>query len=337
MIRIAVSGIPRGFHFPHPDGNWLQREHREQILSLSGDIELLEIPAHRVGEADLSRVEVLLAEGGNRSHYRGELDWEDYQRFFVPSLRWVQLCSTGFRDNVTPQILDGSVILTNIPGLHTLPIAESVLAAMLAHAKNFRLRRLDQRARCWRQRDNDEMSGRTVLIIGLGSIGRAVARLCRSFGMRVLGTRRRAEPVDGVDTVFAPEELATHLPEADYIVMAVPLTDETEGMLAADAFAAMKRSAYLVNVGRGGTVDGEALLNALREGQIAGAYLDVFDREPLPLGCESWDIESVFIVPHDSHSSPRIGDRVVDAFCRNLQRYLRGDRLMNVCDPRRGY
>ena len=120
-IRVAVSGIPRGYQFPRPDGNWLQEKHRRRILETSPDIELIEVPADRVkGDEE---AEVVLAEGGNRTHYPGELDWEDYQRLFTPSLRWVQLCSTGFSDNITPEIIDGRVTLTNAPGLHTVPIA----------------------------------------------------------------------------------------------------------------------------------------------------------------------------------------------------------------------
>ncbi len=128
-MKVVVSGIPRGYHFARSDGNWLTERHREQIESVPGDIHLVEIPPERVRDADLDGTEVVLAEGGNRTHYPGELDYEDYQRLFVPSVKWVQLCSTGFGDNVNRHILDGSVILTNAPGLHTQAIAESVLVA----------------------------------------------------------------------------------------------------------------------------------------------------------------------------------------------------------------
>ena len=145
-LSIAVSGIPRGFHDPLANGNWLQAHHKAQILAVSPRVHLIEIPAREVKHTDIREIEVLLAEGGNRTHYAGELDWDDYLRFFTPALKWVQLCSTGFSDNITPEILEKRVTLTNAPGLHTLPIAESVLAAMLAHAKNFKQRRQDQAA-----------------------------------------------------------------------------------------------------------------------------------------------------------------------------------------------
>ena len=295
----------------------------------------MEIPAHQVTEVE--GIEVLLAEGGNRVHYPGELDRKDYEAFFTPSLKWVQICSTGFSDNITRDIIDGHVTLTNAPGLHTVPIAESVLAAMLDHAKNLAQRRIDQRAHAWRRLDNDELHGRTVLIIGLGNIGKAVARFCNAFGMTVVGTKRRIEPVENVKSVFAVSELIEHLPIADYIVIAAPHTPETERMLGERAFAAMKPSAYLVNVGRGQIIDEPALLAALEEHQISGAYLDAFNQEPLADDHALWNMDNVLIVPHDSHSSPYIGDRMVDIFCGNLRRYVAGQRLRSICDPMTGY
>jgi len=334
-LKVAISGIPRGFQSPGADGNWLTEVHRRQILEISPRIELLEIPADKVRDVD--GIEVLLAEGGNRIHYPGELDREDYERFFTPSLKWVQICSAGFSDNITGEIVDGRVTLTNASGLHTVPIAESVLAAMLDHAKNLRQRRLDQEARAWRRLDNDELHGRTVLIIGLGNIGKAVARFCKAFDMTVIGTKRRTEPTECVDAVFSVDALYEHLPAADYIVIAAPHTPETEGLLDHGAFAAMKPTAYLINVGRGQIVEESAMTTALQSHRIAGAYLDAFTREPLEDDHVLWGMGNVFIVPHDSHSSPYIGDRMVAIFCDNLRRYAAGEPLNNICDPVRGY
>ncbi|MEM6650906.1 MAG: D-2-hydroxyacid dehydrogenase, partial [Pseudomonadota bacterium] len=331
-IHVAVSGIPRGYHFPLADGNWLQAHHKEQIKAVSSRIRLIEIPAHEVPQSDLNQIEVVLAEGGNRTHYAGELDWEDYLRFFTPALQWVQLCSTGFSDNITPQVLNKAVTLTNAPGLHTIPIAESVLAAMLAHAKNFKQRRQDQKEHHWGQLKNAELFGQTVLILGLGKIGKKVAQLCRAFGMRVIGCKRTQAAVAGVDEVFPFQALNRYLPQADHIVIATPLTSETEGMLNRESFQAMKPSAYLINIGRGKVIDDGAMLEALQTHQIAGAYLDALSEEPLPSESPLWDLENVFLVPHDSHSSPNIGDRMVDLFCANLARYVAGQPLHHVCD-----
>jgi phosphoglycerate dehydrogenase-like enzyme len=155
--------------------------------------------------------------------------------------------------------------------------------------------------------------------------------------MTVIGTRRTAEPVAEVGEVFPVAALIERLAEADYVVVAVPHTPETEGMLGAEAFRAMKPSAYFINVGRGQVVDEPAMIEALREGRLAGAYLDAMAVEPLAEDHALWDMENVFIVPHDSHSSPFIGDRMVDIFCDNLRRYVARAPLENVCDPERGY
>jgi phosphoglycerate dehydrogenase-like enzyme len=280
---------------------------------------------------------VLLAEGGNRVHYGEELDWEDYLKFFTPSLRWVMLCSTGFGDNITPEILRGDVVLTNSPGIHTIPIAESVVAAMLHDVKLLKQRLEDQEAHLWTQRKCRELSGSTALLIGLGNIGKRVARICKAFDMRVIGTKRTVEPVENVDHVFSSDELVDHLPEADFVVVAAPLTPLTENMVCESEFKVMKDSAYLINVGRGRIVDEPAMIRALEEGLIGGAYLDCHVVEPLPQNHPLWDMENVTVIPHDSHSSPFIGDRIVDIFCENFRRYIEGRPLLNVCDPKRGY
>ncbi|MFQ6053170.1 MAG: D-2-hydroxyacid dehydrogenase, partial [Candidatus Bathyarchaeia archaeon] len=182
-----------------------------------------------------------------------------------------------------------------------------------------------------------ELFGSTVLLLGLGNIGRRVAGLCKAFGMRVIGTKRAVEPVESVDHVFPSDELADHLPEADFVVVAAPLTPLTENMMGTAEFRAMKESAYLINVGRGGIVDEAAMIRALEEGRIGGAYLDCHVVEPLPPDHPLWDMENVFVIPHDSHSSPFIGDRIVEIFCDNLRRYMEGRPLLNVCDPKLGY
>ena len=283
-------------------------------------------------------VEVCLAEGGgNYTHYAGELDRMDYEKFFTPSLRWIQLCSTGFSDNITPKILDGRVTLTNSPGIHTIPIAESILAAVLEHAKHLGQRRVDQRDRRWRQLMCEDLEGQTILLVGLGNLGKRVAHLCKTFDMRVIGTKKKVELVPNVDEVFPVSQLIERLSEADYVVELAPLTQETEGLIDEAAFRAMKRNCYFINVGRGRVADEQVMIRALREGWISGAYLDCFGVEPLPLDSPLWELGNVFIVPHDSHSSPKIGDRIVTQFCENLRRYVTGEPLLNVCDPHRGY
>ena len=339
MVRVVVSGIPRGYQMPKEDGNWLQEKHKHQIMSVSPDVVLVEMPQGEVHQASgmIEGFDALLAEGGNTVHYGEELDREDYLKFFAPSLKWVQLCSTGFSDNITPEIINGNVTLTNAPGIHTIPIAESVIAAMLDHAKRLKQRRIDQRDHVWGNVKLSELYGSTILLLGLGNIGSRVAGLCKAFEMRVIGTKRRVEEVENVDLVFPPNELRQYLPEADYVVIAAPLTPLTENMIGSEEFVAMKDSAYLINVGRGRIVNEDAMVEALRAGSIGGAYLDCHVEEPLPGDHPLWGMDNVLVIPHDSHSSPFIGDRIVDIFCENLRRYIKGDPLLHVCDPARGY
>ena len=339
MVKVVVSGIPRGYQMPKEDGNWIQEKHRRQIMSVSPELELVEMPqgdVHKVSGL-IEGFEVLLAEGGNTVHYGEELDREDYLKFFSPSLRWVQLCSTGFSDNITPEVINGDVVLTNAPGIHTIPIAESVVAAMLDHAKRLKQRRIDQGDHVWGNVKLSELYGGTVLLLGLGNIGSRVARLCKAFEMRVIGTKRRVEEVENVDLVFPSEELMHYLREADYVVIAAPLTPLTENMIGSEEFVAMKDSAYLINVGRGRIVDEDAMVEALGAGSIGGAYLDCHVEEPLPPDHPLWDMDNALVIPHDSHSSPKIGDRIVDIFCENLRRYMKGNPLLHLCDPARGY
>ena len=338
MINVAISGIPRGYQFQYPDGNWLQDKHRDQILSVSHEIELIELPEQRVHETSMvDGIEVLLAEGGNRTHYPGELDWVDYLKFFTPSLKWVQLCSTGFSDNITPEILDDKVVLTNSPGIHTVPISESVIAAMLHHTKKFDQRHRDQPNKVWRQLKCNDLEGSTVLLIGLGNLGKRVAALSKAFCMKVIGTKKHVEKVANVDIVFPVKQLKQYLPDADYVVELAPLTSETQHLLGESEFQSMSQNCYFINVGRGKVTEESALIKALNEGWISGAYLDCFEVEPLPPDNPLWEMENVFIVPHDSHSSPKIGDRIIEQFCENLRRYIFREPLLNVCDPLRGY
>jgi phosphoglycerate dehydrogenase-like enzyme len=176
-----------------------------------------------------------------------------------------------------------------------------------------------------------------MVIIGTGHIGTATARLARAFRMRVVGVRRDQRPAESFDGVVGPGELRAVLAEADFVVIACPLTPETEGMLGPAEFAALKPGAYLLNVSRGKVVQEAALLAALATGRLGGAYLDAHAQEPLPPDHPFWTTPGVTVIPHDSHSSPYIGDNIVALFCDNLRRYLAGEPLRNVVDRTRGY
>lgn len=272
----------------------------------------------------------------------------------APSLRWVQLHSAGINHLLDTPLWGSDVIITTTSGIHVPTMTEYVLMMMLAFAH--RLPRMvhyqthgEWPSQRWRKFVPQELRDGTVGIVGYGSIGREVGRLAHAFGMRVLGLRRGGaagsnsyelpELADGEepDRVYTPLQLAEMLPECDYVVLAVPYTSATHHLIDQNALHAMKSSAILINVARGGVVDQTALVRALREGWIAGAALDVFEQEPLPGGSPLWAMDNVIISPHVAGFTPHYDDRAADLFARNLQRYLAGEPLLNQADRGREY
>lgn len=256
----------------------------------------------------------------------------------APKLRWYHSIGAGVEDLVgVPQLRDGRVRLTNNSGPYDVPIAEHVLATILAAAKRLHVYR-DQQGRAeWRSHPQDEVRDATVVVFGIGSIGAEVARLASGVGMRVIGVRRREGAVPGVSRIVSPDQLADVVGQADYLVIAAPLTEQTRGAVSREVLARMKRTAWLVNIARGAIVDEAALADALREGRIGGAALDALTVEPLPKESPLWSLPNVVITPHSSNSSPRIRERSVALFRENLRRYQAGEPLLNVVDVRAGY
>ena len=257
--------------------------------------------------------------------------------------RWIQASSAGVGQFVRRHGLDapGGPRITTAAGVHARPLAEFVLWAMLGFAKNYPLARRQQRERVWSRFHNDDLEGKTLAIVGLGSIGREVARLARGLGLRVTGTKRSVEglaPEDlGVDALYPLERLHDLLAEADYVCLVAPHTAETEGLMDAAAFAAMKPGSVLINIGRGALVDEDALLAALDGGPLAGAVLDVARTEPLPSDNPLWERDDVVIFPHSASTSKHENRRLTDLFLDNLERYLDGRPLRNEFVPERMY
>ena len=268
----------------------------------------------------------------------------------APRLAWVHSASAGVERALTPTARSRGIVITNARGVFSRPIAEYVMMMMLAVSRKLPGLLELQRERTWQPLEGTELRDVTVGIVGLGSIGRAVGALATAFGCRVVATRRRPESGSAargedelsfgeamLDRVGGPETLPALLAESDFVVLAAPLTPETENMIDADTLAAMKPGAWLINVARGRLVDERALLRALREGRIGGAILDTFRDEPLQPTSPFYDLPNVIVTPHTSWSSARVLDRSVDLFCDNLQRFARGEPLLNVVDPSQGY
>ncbi len=261
-------------------------------------------------------------------------------REVAPRLKWIQLTSAGADRLLNSGFIEGGVIVTTASGLHATPIGEFVLASMLMFAKGAPIYMRAQARHEWSRFAPRELYGKTVGIVGFGHIGEEVGRLAKAFGCRVIATRRSAAEratSPNADELLPASKLAHLLGESDFVVLSMPLTPQTRGMIGRAELHAMKASAVLVNIARGPVVDEAALIGALREGRIAGAALDVFEQEPLPPESPLWDMENVIVSPHISGGTEIYNQRVVEIFARNLRRYLAGEALENVVDPARGY
>ena len=254
----------------------------------------------------------------------------------APRLRWIQSTNAGVED-VLP-LLPPGVALTNASGVHGPKGAEFALTAllMLNHAVPHFVTR--QRERRWDVRFTTTIGGKTVVVVGLGALGSAVARLCRKFGLRVLGVRRDPRPVRGVDRVYPTTRLLEVLPRADFLVLTLPLTPATRGLIGRKALDALPRHAGVVNLGRGPVLDSEALAEKLGRGELGGAVLDVFDEEPLPADSPLWATPNLVMTPHCAvDDGRRYVDRCLDVFFDNARRYLAGRPLRNRVAPGLGY
>jgi phosphoglycerate dehydrogenase-like enzyme len=252
----------------------------------------------------------------------------------APRARWVQSTSAGIGQFVKRMNYDKrmpNTIFTTASGVHAKPLAEFCIMAMLMFNKGLLRMIRDQERKHWERYAGTDLEGRTLAIVGLGKIGNQVACLANAFGMRVLGTD--AERITcPVATVFPLNELDEMLKQAEYLVICVPHTPQTEKMMGAREFALLPKGAMFINIGRGQVVDEPALIESLRSGHLRCAALDVFAEEPLPPSSPLWEMPNVLISPHSASTSDRENRRVTDLFCDNLRRYLKGEPLRNVLD-----
>jgi phosphoglycerate dehydrogenase-like enzyme len=275
----------------------------------------------------------------------------------APGLRWVQLLSAG-ADHAMPWVRNNPDIpLTTSSGIHATPIAEYTIASMLAFSHRLHVSIRSQLRHEWRRRGGfmdsvDEVRGKTLGVIGYGSIGRETARLADALGMPVLALKRNPEdrrdpgwcPAglgDSEGTIprryFGPDQCEAILAESDYISVTLPLTEATRKFIGCKEVAAMKPDSYIVNIGRGEVIDEAALVEALRGGQIGGAGLDVFEHEPLEASSPLWDLENVIITPHVSGANRGYMDKACELFIENFRRFDSGRPLLNRVDPVHGY
>jgi phosphoglycerate dehydrogenase-like enzyme len=252
----------------------------------------------------------------------------------APKLKWVQALSAGVERYPFEALEKRGIVFTNASGIYGAHLADHLMAFILAFSRQLPVLFRSQQAHEWKSRKTyppGDLRGQTLLIDGLGGTGQDLAQRAHGFDMRVIATRRHPNQnkPDTVEAVYGHDQLHTLLPEADWVAVCVPLTDETQDRYHDPEFALMKNTAYITNIARGKIINTDALMRALDNGQIAGAGLDVTDPEPLPAGHLLWDYENVIITPHASGHSPQADDRLLDLICENAQRFIKGEPLKN--------
>lgn len=257
---------------------------------------------------------------------------------YADSLRWIHATSAGVDAILTPEVRDSNIDVTNARGIFDAGIAEYVLGQIISFCKDFTGNQRLQQAHQWQHRETEPVAGRRVLVVGVGSIGRRIAGLCQAIGMEVDGIGRRARPGDtAFGGIYAQADLLSVLPDYDFVVIAAPLTPDTQGLFGEVEFKAMHASARLINIGRGPIVQTDALLAALDNGQIDGAALDVFEQEPLPTDHPLWDQPNVRISAHMAGDFIGWERALIEQFVNNFRRWAGGETLNNIVDKTHGF
>lgn len=283
-------------------------------------------------EIDLAIVDAQVTIGGKLS---------DDQLRLANALVWHHVPWVGVESIVSDVMAEKNIILTNGSGVNSANIAEHVIAMMLAFARHIPRFVRDQDRSAWREWDHApsffELGQQRVLCLGTGDIGQEVARRLNAFGCEMIGASRSGRDVPGFDACVSFENLEAELAKADHVVSSLPMTEATKGIFSRHHIFAMKQGAYFHNVGRGGTVDQAALIEALEGGHLGGAGLDVTDPEPLPADSPLWGMKNVIITSHTSGNSPQALQRMADLTSEQLQRYQSGEELLNIVDLTAGY
>ncbi|MEJ2645117.1 MAG: D-2-hydroxyacid dehydrogenase [Gammaproteobacteria bacterium] len=298
---------------------------------LSGHARIVHTSDRRELLAAITDADVLLV-----TDFRTNLLQEAWPQ--AKKVQWVHATSAGVDAILFPALIDSTVPVTNARGIFDNAIAEYVLGLILSFAKDFMGTFALQRECRWRHRDTERIQGRRALVVGAGSIGRAIARLLKAAGLEVAGVARHHRDDDpDFGTVHATQALHGLLSEADYVIVAAPLTDSTRGMFGAEQFACMKATARFINIGRGPIVQTDALVTALRNGRPGGAALDVFETEPLPPEHPLWQLPQVIVSAHMAGDFIGWRDALSAQFIDNFHRWRQGLPLNNLVDKRRGY
>ncbi|QOR66969.1 D-2-hydroxyacid dehydrogenase [Cytobacillus suaedae] len=309
----------------------IDQEYYHQIKEIIPDWEMIVGKQKEVWEAHLQDAEIIA--GWKKEVKEHSIDKDS-------KLRWFQTWSAGVNNLPLTQLESKNVYLTSANGVHAYPISETIFALMLGLTRKIHSYVRNQTEKKWHH-DNLklEIHEKTIGIIGVGEIGKETAKIAKAFGMRVLGLRHSGKPEQFVDEMYTPDQLNEILPHCDYVVITLPLTKETQHMFGEKQFDLMKPTSYLINIGRGEILIENDLITALQEGKIAGAGLDVFEKEPLSEESPLWDFENVIITPHTSGSTENYNKRVLEnILIPNLKSYITGEAPnINLVDYKKGY
>lgn len=303
----------------------------EAIRSAAPSAELVVAESQDAIDREISDAQVLV--GGKLT---------DDQLSSAGQLVWHHVPWVGVESLLTPVYAENNIILTNGSGVNSANIAEHVIAMMLAFARDLPRFVRDQERRAWRDWSDDaphffELGSQRVLCLGTGDIGQEVARRLSGFGCEIVGASRSGREVAGFQRCVSFDDLAPELAQADHVINSLPMTPGTDKIVSRDHIQAMKHGSYFYNVGRGGTVDQDALIDALQSGRLAGAGLDVTTPEPLDAESPLWGMHNVIITSHTSGNSPVAQQRMADLTAEQLQRYQKGEQLLNIVDLTAGY
>jgi D-2-hydroxyacid dehydrogenase (NADP+) len=303
-----------------------------------GGLEIISLPPD--GQATEELVESISAAFISTDLTRGG----DIRRYFgairrAPNIEWLHIGWAGTDAPVVQELMDRGVKVSNSSGVTSEPIALTVIGAMLSLHRGFPRWNQLQREKTWLQRTPDEappdLRGQTMTVLGLGAIGAYIAQFAKGFGLHVIGVRRTpCGPGDPVDEWCSPDRLRDVLPRTDWLAITIPLTSATRGLIGRDALALLPRGAHILNVARGAIIDEDGLIESLRDGHIAGAYLDVFTTEPLDTASPLWEMPNVIVSPHDSSPSQGNQARAERIFLEELQRWATGQPVSRLVTER---
>ena len=319
----------------------IAKENLERITNVSPSVKLTSVAALFRGErhgdaAAKEKLDAILA----KAEVAFGLRFPKNIIARAPKLKWMHVFLAGVDNFLDSQMLNSSVILTKTAGIQSAAMSEFIIGRMLMFAKHAPTYFQSKQKKQWERLDSSILRSKTLGIVGLGNVGQELARLAKAFGIRVIATRRSAKQVGrarNVDVMLPPNQLHQLLADSDFVALTLPITPETNKLIGEEELHAMKSTAYLINISRGQIVDEEALIQALDKHWIAGAALDVFTSEPLPINNKLWELPNVIFSPHVAASMEDYPVLATELFCENLRRYLNGKKLLNVVSKGKKY